>query len=259
MLYLIYFIVIFLANSIGALSGMGGGVIIKPALDAIGAHSLATIGFFSSASVFTMSLVSILKQVRGGFAIERERLIAIATGSILGGFLGNALFNYLMSLFTDQTRVNLIQIAIMIATLIFAIIYTRSSQPTLGLRSHIWYFLTCVTIGIISTLLGIGGGPINVAAFMLVFGHTTKESTVYSIFTIFFSQLSKLGTSLFAGGLAGIDPSFLLVILPAAVLGGFVGSSINQKMSNEKIDITYQLIMILVICLNIYNAWKLLA
>lgn len=31
----IYFIVIILANTVGAISGMGGGVIIKPVLDSV--------------------------------------------------------------------------------------------------------------------------------------------------------------------------------------------------------------------------------
>lgn len=258
MLYLIYFFVVFLANSVGALSGMGGGVIIKPALDAVGAHPLPMIGFFSSSAVFTMSIVSILKQVQGGFVIKMERLFAIALGSVLGGYLGNWIFNHLMTLFTNESIVNLIQIIIMILTLVFAIIYARSEKPTLGLQANIWYFLTCIGIGIISTLLGIGGGPINVAAFMVIFGHTTKQSTVYSIFTIFFSQLAKLASSVLITGLAAYDTSYLFVIIPAAVLGGFIGSAINQKLSEEAVNVTYQLIMLFVILLNIYNAWNIL-
>ena len=45
---LIYFITIFLSNTVGALSGMGGGVIIKPVLDFLGFHSLNSIAFYSS-------------------------------------------------------------------------------------------------------------------------------------------------------------------------------------------------------------------
>ncbi len=45
MIGLIYFVVIVLANTVGAISGMGGGVLIKPILDLIGAHSVAGISF----------------------------------------------------------------------------------------------------------------------------------------------------------------------------------------------------------------------
>ncbi len=58
MIGLIYFVVIVLANTVGAISGMGGGVLIKPILDLIGVHSVAGISFYSTVAVFTMSIVS---------------------------------------------------------------------------------------------------------------------------------------------------------------------------------------------------------
>lgn len=51
----IYFLIIFCASTIGSISGMGGGVIIKPALDFIGYHSLSSITFYSSVAVLTMA------------------------------------------------------------------------------------------------------------------------------------------------------------------------------------------------------------
>ncbi|MBM9833743.1 sulfite exporter TauE/SafE family protein, partial [Enterococcus faecalis] len=53
MIGLIYFLVIVLANAVGAVSGMGGGVLIKPIFDFIGAHSVAAISFYSATAVFT--------------------------------------------------------------------------------------------------------------------------------------------------------------------------------------------------------------
>lgn len=62
MIGFIYFVVIVLANTAGAVSGMGGGVLIKPIFDFIGAHSVAAISFYSAVAVFTMSLVSTSKR-----------------------------------------------------------------------------------------------------------------------------------------------------------------------------------------------------
>ncbi|MGH2335518.1 sulfite exporter TauE/SafE family protein, partial [Enterococcus faecalis] len=59
---LIYFITIFLSNTVGALSGMGGGGIIKPVLDFLGFHLLNSIAFYSSVAVFVMSISSTYKQ-----------------------------------------------------------------------------------------------------------------------------------------------------------------------------------------------------
>ncbi len=51
MIGLIYFVVIVLANTVGAISGMGGGVLIKPILDLIGAHSVAGISLLNSCGI----------------------------------------------------------------------------------------------------------------------------------------------------------------------------------------------------------------
>ncbi len=59
MIGLIYFVVIVLANTVGAISGMGGGVLIKPILDLIGAHSVAGISFYGSLSIRTDELCKI--------------------------------------------------------------------------------------------------------------------------------------------------------------------------------------------------------
>lgn len=42
-----YFIIIVFANTVGAISGMGGGVIIKPLLDFMGKSPLSAINFYS--------------------------------------------------------------------------------------------------------------------------------------------------------------------------------------------------------------------
>ncbi|MDK6258781.1 TSUP family transporter [Aerococcus urinae] len=57
-------IIILIANTIGSISGMGGGVIIKPMLDFINIHSPKEISFFSSLAVFTMSIISTRTQIK---------------------------------------------------------------------------------------------------------------------------------------------------------------------------------------------------
>ena len=54
MIYVIYTLVILTATSLGAVAGLGGGVIIKPLLDLVGAHDPSTINLYSSVAVFVM-------------------------------------------------------------------------------------------------------------------------------------------------------------------------------------------------------------
>ena len=89
MLYLIYTLVILTATSLGAVAGLGGGVIIKPLLDLVGAHDPAAINLYSSVAVFVMCCVSLAKQLRAGFAFDRRMVLSVAAGSLLGGIAGD--------------------------------------------------------------------------------------------------------------------------------------------------------------------------
>ena len=102
---LIYFITIFLSNTVGALSGMGGGVIIKPVLDFLGFHSLNSIAFYSSVAVFVMSISSTYKQYQNGVQIEWKKAASISFGSLVGGMLGDLLLNQAIALAPNEEKV----------------------------------------------------------------------------------------------------------------------------------------------------------
>ena len=72
MVYLIFLIVSFGASIAGAICGIGGGVIIKPALDAVGVLDVATISFLSGCTVLTMSCYSVYKAKRSGEMCIRD-------------------------------------------------------------------------------------------------------------------------------------------------------------------------------------------
>ncbi|MBQ8765208.1 MAG: sulfite exporter TauE/SafE family protein, partial [Clostridia bacterium] len=58
---IIYFLLALFATTIGSLTGMGGGVIIKPLMDVLGDFDVQTIGVISSITVFSMAIVSVIK------------------------------------------------------------------------------------------------------------------------------------------------------------------------------------------------------
>ncbi|ALS36428.1 putative membrane protein YfcA [Enterococcus rotai] len=255
---IIYFIVIILANTVGAISGMGGGVIIKPVLDTLHFHSLAAISFYSSVAVFTMSIVSTMRQLKNGLKLQIPIAVFVSLGSVVGGISGNTVFESLLRLFSDEKYVQLVQIILTIVTLLFAYFYTKiGNERSLELSHPVWYVIVGLFLGFTSTLLGIGGGPINVALLMLCFGIPIKEATVYSIVTIFFSQAAKLVTIAQVTGFERFDLSILLYVIPAAIVGGFVGALISGKISSERVTQVYQVVILLVLLLNLWNGIQL--
>lgn len=258
MIYLIYFLIVTFATTVGSLSGMGGGVIIKPSLDALAFSNLASINFYSSLAVLTMSMVSIYKKHKKGDRINNISLIYIASGSILGGFIGQKIFKFALNFFKADDNVKLIQIIVTVVILSISVYYTLTSKYTLNIKNKFFIFLSCLFLGIISTFLGIGGGPINVSLFVFLFGISLKDATLYSIASIFFSQLSKNVIDFFIIGISEFNLIPLLFILPASILGGNIGTKINILSSNKTVKTSYNIITIFVILLNIFNAIRII-
>lgn len=258
MIGIIYFFVIIFANSLGAVSGMGGGVIIKPVLDFIGAHSVASVSFYSAVAVFTMSIVSTIKQVKNGVKIHFATALYISLGALLGGYLGNGVFDYILNLYSDDKVISLIQIGLTILTLLFAYMYSVYDKPKFKFNNLPAYIFCGLILGFLASLLGIGGGPINVSLLMLMFSIPIKDATVYSIVIIFFSQLSKIITIGLTAGFSQFDMSILYFVVPAAIIGGFLGAKLSRILSSEKVVVVFRAIIILVIGINLYNGIALI-
>lgn len=257
MIGIIYFVVIILANTIGAVSGMGGGVIIKPLLDLIGAHSVVVVSFYSAVAVFTMSIVSTIRQVKNGVSIDVKSVIALSAGAVFGGVVGNNAFEFLLEILANERTVQMIQIVLTILTLLFALLYSKYDWRNYTLRGWYWLLLCGLILGFLASLLGIGGGPINVSLLMLMFSMPIKEATVYSICTIFFSQLAKLVTIAMTVGFYRYDLTILLYIIPAAICGGLMGATLSKVLSAEKVTTVFQMVILIVLAINVYNGFQL--
>lgn len=255
---IIYAIIIIIASTLGAISGMSGGVIMRPAFDTINYyhHDVASISFFASAAVLVMAVVSTVKRFKKGMDIRPDLSIYVSLGSIVGGMLGNVMLEGLLGMFYDR-YVNLIQIILSVITLAFALVYSFGKMRSFKVNNMFVVFLTGIILGALASLLGIGGGPINVAAFMLLFGMSMKDAAGYSIITIFFAQASRLLTTTFTSGFGVFDLNILWWILPAAAVGGFLGALLGVLMSEKAVRLVFKLVLVGVISLNIYNGFML--
>lgn len=129
MIGILYFVVIVLANTVGAISGMGGGVIIKPIFDFIGVHDVVAISFYSATAVFTMSIVSTARQLASVRKFNWQIVSWVSAGAVLGGILGNRAFEAGLSRFGNNDIVQLIQIILTVITLTLDFKFRRRLRP----------------------------------------------------------------------------------------------------------------------------------
>lgn len=254
MLSLLYTVIVLIATAAGAVGGLGGGVIIKPLFDAVGVHDASTVGVYSTLAVFTMCIVSIIKQLKNGFSFNIKMVITISCGSLCGGILGDKIF-VLVTSYLNNSVVKVIQAALLALCLIVIIWYTLNKKKVkhYHLTNLFIIFLVGLFLGSVSIFLGIGGGPLNVALLMILFSFSMKEATIYSVATIFFSQISKISSLLITKQLFEYDLTVVPFICIAAIIGGFVGTLINQRLSEHKIATLFNGLMIGLLGLSIYN------
>ncbi len=263
MQYVIYSLLSLFACTAGAISGMGGGVIVKPIMDLVGHYDAVTISLLSSITVYSMSIVSLVKS-RGQSDLQDEpwsstsHLVVLGVGGVIGGLTGQTIFSLVVQAVNSSTLVTLIQnilfFFVSVSISIFLLLLKRIR--TLKCMSYQSYGLTGLCLGMISAFLGIGGGPINVAVLMFMFSFDMKTAAFSSILVIFFSQSSKLLQVFFSNGFSGIDLSIAPFMILFAIIGGFVGTVIKKKMTNDSIAILFNVIQVLIIAACIINIIK---
>jgi len=247
---ILYFAIALLATTFGSLVGLGGGVVIKPVLDALGTYDLTTIGILSSFTVFSMAVISIVKQLRKGFKVEKN-MIVITLGAILGGGIGNHLFSIFLDILKNESFAKSIQ-GIVLAALLTLVLF-KEKLPKYHVKNYGILLIIGLTLGTIASFLGIGGGPINVMILVLLLNMDIKKAAVTSILIILLSQFTKLliiGTGV---GYSNYDLSMLYVMIPGGILGGFIGAHFNHKLTHETIHKVFNISVILLVILNIYN------
>lgn len=253
--FIIYFLVGLAASIVGAVAGLGGGVIIKPVLDALGHYNVSTISILSSATVFSMAAVSLVNSRRLGVRVEGKTSLLLATGSIVGGVFGKNIFNYLLEYMNNQAFISMIQSTILalLMIIIFLLVTNKEKISPLHIESGFIIFFVGLMLGIISSFLGIGGGPLNVAILYLLFSMDAKQTIINSIFIIFFSQLATLITVGVTTGFQVYDLSMLIYMLIGAILGGMIGTSLSSRLTNQKMISIFNVTILIILGINIYN------
>ena len=259
--YGFYSLICLLATTLGAISGIGGGVIIKPVFDATVDLTVSQISFLSGCSVLAMSLVSLLSSKSGEAKIDKKRTTPLAIGSAIGGVTGKMIFDVIKKSADSNGVVGTVQSVIMILLTfgVFLYVLNKKRIVTNNVNSTIVSLLIGLILGILSSFLGIGGGPINLAVLYFFFSMNTKTAALNSLYMIFFAQTASLIFSFASSSVPETDILTLAIMIISGVIGGFVGRKINKKMSSKAVDTLFCCMLVTIVGISVYNLIKYMA
>ncbi len=254
-LIILFIAISFVASSVGSISGIGGGVLIKPVLDALSGLGVDAVSFLSGCTVLAMSIVSLLRSRKNPQKVEPRRGTLLAIGGALGGLVGKMLFDVLLKQFSDGRLIGGIQSGVLclISIIVLFYVWKKDRISTLNLNGWFSCLFIGMALGILSSFLGIGGGPINLMVLSFFFSMESKVAAIHSLYIIFFSQAVSLVFTVTGGNVPAVSPVYLLVMILGGVLGALFGSHIYRKMSNKHVDILFTVLVVLVILITAKN------
>lgn len=259
MIYIIFFVVCFGASIVGAICGIGGGVIIKPVLDAVGVMDVSAISFLSGCTVLSMTAYSVAKsKISGEKTVDLQIGIPLALGAAAGGVFGKWLFTLVKSMSEEPDRVGAIQAFCLMLVTVGTLVYTLNKHRihTYRIESASVCVAIGIFLGILSSFLGIGGGPINLVVLYFFFSMATKAAAEYSLYIIFFSQLASLFSTIVTGTLPEFSAGILLLMAAGGIAGGICGRALNKRLNERAVDALFIGLMVVMILINVYNIYK---
>lgn len=256
----IVFAIAFFASTIGAICGIGGGIIIKPVMDAVGAADVATINFLSGCTVLSMTCYSVIKsKIAGDSKIEPAIDTPLAIGAAVGGLVGRQMFSAVAAFFGDANIAGAVQAATLMVVTVGTLVYTlkKDSIATRQVTGAVPCIAIGLVLGISSSFLGIGGGPINLVVLFYFFTMSTKRAAQSSLYIILFSQATST-VSTIAGGVPNLDLLLLAGMAVCGILGGVAGRAANKRIDEGTVDKLFCGLMVAIILICAFNVFRYL-
>lgn len=259
---ILFLLVSFFASVAGAICGIGGGVIIKPVLDLFQLASVSTISFLSGCTVLSMSCYSVGKSMLAGEKRVNMRTgTPLAIGAAVGGVVGKQMFSALSGMFANPNLVGSVQAGCLAVITLGTLLYTifKAIITTHNMTSPLPCVLIGLVLGIFSSFLGIGGGPINLVVLYYFFSMDTKTAAANSLYIILFSQIASLLTTLITGSVPEFTVPVLLLMVAGGIGGGIAGRAINKHIDSRAVDKLFLVLMGVIILISFYNTWRYLS
>ena len=161
-------------------------------------------------------------------------------------------------LFADQDMIGAVQAACLLVITLGTLIYTVKKEKikTLHVTNGLAFVLIGLILGIFSSFLGIGGGPINLVVLFFFFSMSTKTAAQNSLYIILFSQIFSLFNSLITKSVPEFHPLLLCLMVAGGIFGGIFGRKINRYIEERIVDQLFIGLMVIIICINIYNIYQ---
>ncbi|OUL24724.1 sulfite exporter TauE/SafE family protein [Nostoc sp. 106C] len=259
----------FTAGFLGALTGLGGGVVIVPLLTSVFGVDIRYAVGASLVSVIATSLGAASTYIKKGYTNLRLGMfleVATTLGAIVGALLATvvsvkaltivlAIVLIYSAYLSQRPRVEHIEDEA--ADPLANYLKLNGTYPTAdGLMSYQVHavpagFSVMVVAGVLSGLLGIGSGGFKVLAMDQAMRLPFKVSTTTSNFMIGVTAAASAGVYLARGY---IDPGLSMPVMLGVLPGAFLGARVLLGAKTQTLRIIFSLVLVVMALKMVYNS-----
>ena len=225
------------AGILGSMLGVGGGIIMVPALTFLNLPptQAASTSLIAVMSTSISSTIEYSRQKRIDYALGLE----MAACAIPGGVLGAIASEYLPEdTFKLYFGILLILTGLYILYKNYVLKDHRAKRRSLPLQVAV--FAASFGAGVISSLFGVGGGIVFVPSMLLVLGLTMYRAAPTSQLTLMMTAIAGVFTHSVLG-----HPDYLQAVVLSS--GAFVGAQIGARLSRMTKDMLLQRLLAIVL------------
>jgi len=221
MFYAEIFFIVLALSTFFALGGVGSAVALVPVLHMLGIDfnlSKAVGLFVNTSTTITATIMNLKRKV-----LDIKFALPLALSLVITAPFGAYLSKYIPQIYVKY---------LFIAFLLFAgsmLLFGKKEAKFKYTKTWVMVVLGAI-VGVISGLLGIGGGSLLMPLLILL-GFDAKKLAVAMSFVIPFSTFSAFLTYM---SIVKIDWTLLGVATVAAILGGYIGNYIMHFHLNQK-------------------------
>lgn len=176
----------------------------------------------------------------------------------MGGILGKELFSFAKESVSSPESLDTIQAITLGIITVGTLVYTvnKNKIKTHNVKNKLLCAFIGLALGVMSSFLGIGGGPINLVVLYFFFSMETKIAAANSLYIIFFSQLANLITYFVTDSVPEFNPLALVLMIGGGIGGGIIGRALNKKINSSAVEKLFIGLMSVIVLICIYNAVK---
>lgn len=257
----LFLIIAICSGIVGALVGLGGGIILVPVTIFLSStlHTLPdlspqqVVGLSVLMMVFTglSSTISYMKSKLVDFKSGFIFFIGSIPGTILGAWLNKGL---------DLPSFNL-YFGILMIFLALLLMVRDKLKPIQWFVNHgtkrtfvdqqgkqyvygypVWFALMLTFgIGLISGLFGIGGGSMLVPAMVLLFLFPPHVAVATSMFMVFLSSIVNSGSHI---ALGNVPWAYTIPVIIGGYIGAKGGAALNKRLKSKTVVLALQIVML---------------